>query len=354
MPEGRKTIKSLVFEYVHKREGAVDFEGLTRLVLDQFPGSAWKRSHWYWYRNQICSGKFWKQFSDKERRNLELNVPQARPDQIRNKTRGNPLAKRKNPKKLSQIFFVVKTDDVQEAIAKALAKTTYHVHPAIVQFVQQANQIYKQEFMTICPEGLDVRDYFYPGSACVFPGVRRSVGRLQSHQKRKYVSNEKGIIDDNIFPRQLFSFLSAGKSYSSGLWKEAGFDKFELAHVFSHKAETSPVEEDYFNHVDKIPKPYGLFTCASNVVLIPKGLAKPTDSLPAVMVVFFKRHIELYGEGILPRISSLKEACVPNWYENLKWNDPIRPGSWETRVQELLQYRRKRLRDLLCTKRDAS
>lgn len=351
MPEGRKTIKSLVFEYVHKREGAVDFEELTRLVLDQFPGSAWKRSHWNWYRNQIRNGKFRSRFSGEECENLGATVPRTSPRGIRSKATGDPPAKRTNSVKSAKMFLVDKTDDVQEDIVRALAKTAYHVHPAIVQFVQQANQIYKQEFMTICPEGLDIRDYFYPGSACIFPGVRRSVGRLLNHQRRKYVPNEGGIIDDNIFPRHLFSFLGAGKSYNSGLWKQTGLNKFELAHIFSHKAEASPVERLYFTDVNELPNPYGLFTCVSNVVLIPKGLAKPTDGLPAVMLVFFKRHIELYGEGILPRTSGLREDFVPNWYGTLEWNDPVLPRSWKSRLEGLLQYRRRRLSELLRTER---
>ena len=47
-----RTIKALVFDFIRRNPGHVDYEGLTE-VIESFPDSRWKRSHWAWYRYQI-------------------------------------------------------------------------------------------------------------------------------------------------------------------------------------------------------------------------------------------------------------------------------------------------------------
>ncbi len=41
-----RTIKGLVFDYVRKHEGAVDYDPLTAEVKKHFPESKWKKTHW--------------------------------------------------------------------------------------------------------------------------------------------------------------------------------------------------------------------------------------------------------------------------------------------------------------------
>jgi hypothetical protein len=65
------TIKALVLDYVHRHNGVVDYDDLTAEVLEHFPDSAWKKSHWAWYANQIRSGRFKDEFTDEDRENLE-------------------------------------------------------------------------------------------------------------------------------------------------------------------------------------------------------------------------------------------------------------------------------------------
>jgi hypothetical protein len=62
-----RTIKSLVLDHVHRKAGHVDYEKLTDEVRKCFPDSAWKKTHWAWYKNQIISGRFKGMFSDDER-----------------------------------------------------------------------------------------------------------------------------------------------------------------------------------------------------------------------------------------------------------------------------------------------
>lgn len=196
------------------------------------------------------------------------------------------------------------------------------------------------------PECIECGAWLYPGSACVFPGVRRFVGRVKKKQLLKYVPKEGCTIDDNRSPRNLWTFLAIGEHYTGPNWKRSGLSNFELAHIFSHKHGKQELEWEVFKEHDKELKPYGLFTCASNVVLIPKGFAKPTDGLPAVRVAFFKRHIELYGEDCLPGLRGLDPEAIPGWYDDLDWNEPVLPPGWEENVEKLMAFRRARLAKL--------
>ncbi|MCD4699256.1 MAG: HNH endonuclease [Phycisphaerae bacterium] len=74
-----RTIKALVFDYIHRCEGLVDYSTLTDEVINNFPQSKWKETHWSWYRYQITRGRFKKFFSEEERSNLAQGqrVPKA-------------------------------------------------------------------------------------------------------------------------------------------------------------------------------------------------------------------------------------------------------------------------------------
>lgn len=65
-----RTIKALVFDYVRRAKGKVDYTALTREIRDNFPQSAWKPTHWAWYSHQIRKGRFKSDFSEDIRRNL--------------------------------------------------------------------------------------------------------------------------------------------------------------------------------------------------------------------------------------------------------------------------------------------
>jgi len=72
-----RTIKELVFDHIRQRNGSVSYDDLIREVLSHFPKSAWKRSHWAWYCNQIRSGRYRNEFTEQERANL---APIRRPE----------------------------------------------------------------------------------------------------------------------------------------------------------------------------------------------------------------------------------------------------------------------------------
>ena len=243
-------------------------------------------------------------------------------------------------------FLPNKLKQEQRIIALSLARLCHHAHPEIVQKIRDANGKEREKLAQILPKGVNIADYFHQGSACVFPGVRRFIGRLNKKELLKYVPGKGAIIDDNRIPRHFWTFLIAGQAYSGPTWKRTGLGDFELAHIFSHKTDERKFEQHVFKRVDLLQKPYGLFTCPSNIVLVPKGMAKPTDGLDVVLRVFFKRYIDLYGKEALPGLRILKRDVIPEWYDDLEWNEPILPPNWEANVVKLLKYRNARIKHI--------
>jgi hypothetical protein len=125
---------------------------------------------------------------------------------------------------------------------------------------------------------------------------------------------------------------------TAGMWALSGLNKFELAHVFAHKIGERSFEREIFSSVSDTVEPYGLFTSASNVVLIPKGFAKPTDHMQTIKMCFYKRHLDLYGNNLIG-LSDFRDSLLPEWYGEIKWVAPILPNDWEVRTRNLLKYR---------------
>ena len=114
-----RTIKSLVLAHVHRAAGNVDYDALTAEVRQAFPDSAWKKTHWAWYKHQILNGRFRAMFTDAERTALRDGSPAATkavtadllPPTSVSKTRG-PAAKDPEIKKLGdevlrQVRFIL-------------------------------------------------------------------------------------------------------------------------------------------------------------------------------------------------------------------------------------------------------
>jgi len=89
-----RTIKDLVLDYVAKNDGRVEPSRIEEAVLLHFPDSAWKNSHWQWYRYQICKGRFKDEFSEEVRTNLS--------EGIRRNRRSHPAVKRHGDRILRQ------------------------------------------------------------------------------------------------------------------------------------------------------------------------------------------------------------------------------------------------------------
>ena len=243
------------------------------------------------------------------------------------------------------MLFENRIADFEEEIAVVLAQLAHFVHPDIVKKIQERNEKERPVFEQLFSDKMEVADYLFSGSACVFPGVKRRVARRG--KRFEYNPDHKAILDGNRFPRHLWAYLVRGRGYSARMWEDTRLDEFELAHVFAHKEDEAELEKKFFDKFDACVKPYGNFTCAANVVLLPKGTVRPTDNSKTIKGIFFKRYIELYGDTPLNGRSGFTDAEVPDWYEELKWNKPVLPDNWERAVDDLLEYRTKRLRALL-------
>ena len=248
-------------------------------------------------------------------------------------------------------LFPNKIADFEKEIAVVLAQLAHFVHPDIVAKIQEHNERERPDFEQLFSDKIEVRDYLFSGSACVFPGVKRRVARRG--KRFEYNPEERAILDGNRFPRHLWAYLVSGRGYSARMWEDTHLGEFELAHVFAHKEDEIEVEKKFFDKdkFDACVEPYGNFTCAANVVLLPKGTVRPTDNSETIKSVFFKRYIDLYedvyGETPLNGRGGFKHAEVPGWYEELQWNEPVLPDNWEKAIDGLLKYRTQRVRALL-------
>ena len=106
-------------------------------------------------------------------------------------------------------------------------------------------------------------------------------------------------------------------------------------------------ERQFFQSTRDNLRPYGEFSCACNVVLLPKGTVRPTDNSPAIKAAFYKRYIDLYGELPLGGRIGFDDALAPDWYDELAWNDPPLPDGWEVNIEKLLKYRTDRITAML-------
>jgi len=235
--------------------------------------------------------------------------------------------------------------EFERDICVVLSQCVYHMHPKIVEKIQSKNIEEYDYFRRLFTNKIEVDHYLFDGSACVFPGVRRYVSGKGKRQA--YNTGYKAIIDDNAFPRHIWCYLQNGSSYSGPNWKKTGLSEFELAHIFTHKEREIGLEREFFSSMKRGLHPYGEFSCACNVVLLPKGTVRPTDNSTAVKAAFYQRYIDLYGESPLNGRSGFNSLCVPNWYGELEWNEPHLPIGWEENLETLLKYRTKRITHLL-------
>jgi 5-methylcytosine-specific restriction endonuclease McrA len=75
------TIKDVVFDIIRQTKGAAEYEAVTKAVLENFPNSKWKESHWGFYRSQITSerGRYRDEFSGEIKANLRRRTGLGKP-----------------------------------------------------------------------------------------------------------------------------------------------------------------------------------------------------------------------------------------------------------------------------------
>jgi len=226
-------------------------------------------------------------------------------------------------------------------LASILAQLAYHISPKISKHIAERNKKEREFFEKLFGNNIDIGNYLFDGSDCVFPGCRR--WDTQKGKKFSYDREQGAIIDDNGFPKHIWGYLYNGKLSGWEYIKK----EFELAHIFAHKDYEINSEKSYFKNFNDEKSPFAQFTSASNVVLLPKGTVRPTDNSTIIKLIFFKRHIDLYGESTLNGRNGFKYAAVPEWYSELKWNAPFEPKNWKQSIDVLLDYRTERIYSIL-------
>ncbi len=211
--------------------------------------------------------------------------------------------------------------------------------------IQERNRKDFSFFEDLFGELINVHDFLFDGSACVFPGVRRYVSG--EGKRRAYNEKYMAIIDDNTFPRHIWCFLSNGLAYSGPNWKKIGLNEFELAHIFSHKKSELDLEKGFFNQIDIDANPLSNFTCACNVALLPKGTVRPTDNSKTIKAAYYQRHINLYGDASLQGHQGFNGTLAPDWFDEINWNEPILPDDWQGNIVKLLDYRSQRISQIV-------
>ena len=169
--------------------------------------------------------------------------------------------------------------------------------------------------------------YIWDRTSCCFPGVRRHSGNREiAAFKNRNQSVQSGPddaleLDDNSFPKQIWSFVFRGRPYN-----KTNPDAYQLAHLVDHKESDRITDEFSFDSgVSPVPL-QGLFTCASNVVYVPDCLLRPTDFNGPLRLLLLHKAFRLYGNvcNLVPDYMHLNPLPGDRWQvENFHWGSPV-------------------------------
>lgn len=237
------------------------------------------------------------------------------------------------------------------ALAHATAPFVQFLSPAIVQAVVEDNEQHRIEWTTALQERrIDPAAYLWERSPCAFPGVRRYAGsrEIAVHRGHAQLDESQSVIalalDDNDYPKQIWSFVFRGAQFS-----KFGPAEYALAHLADHKEYGNRFATDFeVTESGDYPRAlFGLYTCPSNTVYTPVRLIKPTDFVGTIRALLVRRAQELYGSfcEILPPFLRIPQPPSSDWnVSEFKWSEPV--GTTE-HVGSFLAFRNERVRKLI-------
>ncbi len=213
------TIKDILFDYIKQSEGNVNYEEITEIILSNKPKSKWKLTHWSWYKSQIVSrtGKYHNLFSKEIKENISKSKNNTKPylKVVKTKTIISKIIK-----------FIDNSNLVEKELAIILGKVSHHIHPQIINKITKANEVFEKEFSENCDPILNTNTFFYNGSDCIFPSVKRPINKEKNGNaqwKNNIYKTDGTILNDNTYPRHIWTYLSMNKGYSGGTngsWKK--------------------------------------------------------------------------------------------------------------------------------------
>ncbi len=255
------------------------------------------------------------------------------------------LRKIKKPKQEWPEWERPSNDDLYELV-KLTAKFAKFLNPEIIKKLVEDNNrnwaIWRAHFKI---QGINPDIYLWHGSPCAFPGVRRYSGSKEIAFFRKHTELEGEKIpdafqlDDNDFPKHLWSFTFRGKPFP-----KYGPKGYALAHLADHKDHKNRMYKE-FNVIDDsdITPVYGLYTAPTNTVFLPTSLIRPSDFSPLIRKILIEKANDLYGGfcRILPPNIKIPEETSSKWhFSNFDWGEPV----GETKnIDFFLKYRRERM-----------
>lgn len=231
---------------------------------------------------------------------------------------------------------------------KQTARFFKFVSPEIVaQVVEDNKKNYNELTDLLESNGITPSLYMWDGSPCLFPGIRRFVGKGEvAHTvvpEANRSEKQAFYFDDNRFPRHFWSYLLRGKKYEN-----TGPTGYSLAHILPHK--------DYqLKNVAlelKLPlqcKPFmlsGLFSSAANTCYTSTATMKPTDHNLIVKQIIQKKIISLYHNKceILPPEILFHDFKSPVDINTIEWGSEIIDDQY---LSEFFKFRLAEMKKLL-------
>lgn len=240
------------------------------------------------------------------------------------------------------------SDEELMLLAKSSAKHVRFLNPEIVEIIVKDNEKHADEWIPALKNaGVNVDEYLWEGSPCVFPGVRRHSGAKEISAFRKRDSEiviDALAIDDNSYPKQLWAFIFLGKKFGN-----FGPNGYKLAHLLDHKGGSRIGEEVQGLKIDKLS---GLYTSAANSAYISGLLMDPTDHNLAIRNLIQRKAEQLYGSvcNILPDGCKVKDDVFKWEIGEFEWVEPV--GTIEN-VNAFLGFRNEEMQRLIETSQES-
>ena len=243
-------------------------------------------------------------------------------------------------------------------LAKIIAKYVKFLAPEIIGRIVEDNEKNRAFYRVFLDKaGINPDLYLWDKCSCCFPGIRRHSGRQEinvfkdkksSKKKEKFKIDDAIALDDNSYPKQIWSFIFTGDCF-----RNIGPKGYCLAHLIDHKKNNNRMKDEFeFAENRQFEKPfYGLFTCATNTIYIPNNLMKPTDFNKKIRAWLIKKAYSLYGGGLcnlVPSFVHFKDTLDSEW-DSIDFGENIVVGNM-TNVEAFLKYREKAICDILKTK----
>lgn len=276
------------------------------------------------------------------------------------------------------------TPEQQFEFAKAVVPHVKWLHRDIVAGIARDNDDPAQgwhDFLAQLPK-LPVSDYLWPGSPCVFPGIRRSTGERPN--KTKSLLFDDCLRTDptnNHYPNEIWRRVMQSPKPDKPRGKIEMNEKpakFHLAHLIHHKdfnlddgptLETAEQEIEGVGWLRGAARPSsdnafaGLFTSAANLCFMPAELMKPTDIQGALLHLLLQRAVLLYGDvcTLFPHGLKFQAPNPLGWQHDAKEDNGQCVFQWDSRqygdpalTTYLNQWRRTELEEVLRIKLEPS